>query len=199
MICSDDELGLAEDRASGILELEKLFDEKILESHLGKPFYDLEINIPGIGSSVAKIALKDVIFEIDNKFITNRPDLFSVCGNAREMSAIYDRPLLTHVFSKKLPGSSLSVKVETLLAFAYHIVRLENVVASEPHFGIKTLLQKSGIASKFDLVDITNLVLTEIGQPMHVFDADKISGTLTVRMARDGEEMMALNGETYKL
>jgi phenylalanyl-tRNA synthetase beta chain len=50
-----------------------------------------------------------------------------------------------------------------------------------------------------DLVDITNLLLTEFGQPMHVFDADKVSGTITVRLAKTGEKILALNGIEYEL
>ncbi len=58
--------------------LEKHFPEELLESRLGRSFYDLEITIPGCKDTVYSFSLKDQIFEIDNKFITNRPDLFSV-------------------------------------------------------------------------------------------------------------------------
>lgn len=53
--------------------------------------------------------------------------------------------------------------------------------------------------SKFDLVDVTNYIMLELGQPMHAFDAAKIDGIVTVRYARSGESMLALNGETYLL
>ena len=93
----------------------------------------------------------------------------------------------------------MKVNIESPHVLAYHLVRLDNVQADVPHFGLKSLLQRSGLPAKFDLVDITNIVMTELGQPMHVFDADKISGNVSVRQARDGEEMLALNGETYTL
>lgn len=115
------------------------------------------------------------------------------------MSAIFDRTLASSLPSGKLSGNSMKVNIETTGVLAYHLVRLENVIAGAPHFGMKTLLERSGLASKFDLVDITNIVMTELGQPMHVFDADKITGNITVRQARDGEEMEALNGEKYTL
>jgi phenylalanyl-tRNA synthetase beta chain len=115
------------------------------------------------------------------------------------MSAIFDKEFITPASDKKLIGAQLTVKIEDENVLAYHLVRIENVPVSAPNFGMKTLLQKSGLTAKFDLVDITNIVMTELGQPMHVFDADKISGNITVRSAKDGEEMIALNGETYKL
>ena len=77
MICSEDELGLQEDRAAGIMVLENHFPESLLQSKLGTPFYDLELTIPGHGTDSYSFPLRDTIFEIDNKFITNRPDLFS--------------------------------------------------------------------------------------------------------------------------
>lgn len=61
------------------------------------------------------------------------------------------------------------------------------------------LLHRAGIASKFDLVDITNIILTEYGQPMHAFDADKITGQIVVRYAKNGEKILALNATEYEL
>lgn len=97
MICSEDELGLQEERAAGIMALENHFSESLLESKLGTPFYDLEITIPGNGTDAYSFPLRDTIFEIDNKFITNRPDLFSVEGNAREFGAIFSLPFKPYV------------------------------------------------------------------------------------------------------
>ena len=77
MICSEDELGLQEDRAAGIMVLENHFPESLLELKLGTPFYDLELTIPGNRTDTYSFPIRDTVFEIDNKFITNRPDLFS--------------------------------------------------------------------------------------------------------------------------
>ena len=60
-------------------------------------------------------------------------------------------------------------------------------------------MQRAGLTPKMDLVDITNLILTEFGQPMHVFDADKVTGTITVRLAKVSEKLLALNGIEYEL
>lgn len=77
MICSEDELGLQEERATGIMVLENHFPESLLQSKLGTPFYDLELSVPGNGTDSYSFPIRDTVFEIDNKFITNRPDLFS--------------------------------------------------------------------------------------------------------------------------
>ena len=60
-------------------------------------------------------------------------------------------------------------------------------------------MERAGLTPKMDLVDITNLILTEFGQPMHVFDAGKVSGTISVRLAKIGEKLIALNGIEYAL
>lgn len=77
MICSLDELGLQASRAEGIFPLETVWDNKILEKHLGKPFGQLSLSFPGHDGDI-DYAMNDVVFDLDNKFITNRPDLFSI-------------------------------------------------------------------------------------------------------------------------
>jgi phenylalanyl-tRNA synthetase beta chain len=93
MICSLDELGLQTDRAEGIFPLETVWSDEILEKNLGKPFGQLSLTLPGHGGNIEYL-INDVVFDLDNKFITNRPDLFSVVGNAREIACIYKIPFL---------------------------------------------------------------------------------------------------------
>lgn len=99
MICSLDELGLQSDRAEGILPLETVWSEDFLENNLGTSFGSLSLSIPGYETlrpsdtslhreADIEYAMNDVVFDLDNKFITNRPDLFSVVGNAREIACI---------------------------------------------------------------------------------------------------------------
>jgi phenylalanyl-tRNA synthetase beta chain len=76
---------------------------------------------------------------------------------------------------------------------------MENISVGQSPFAISLMMQRASLAPKMDLVDITNLVLTEFGQPMHVFDADKVAGTITVRLAKIGEKLLALNGIEYEL
>ena len=61
------------------------------------------------------------------------------------------------------------------------------------------MMERAGLSPKMDIVDVTNLIMTELGQPMHAFDADKIHGDIFVRMARRGEYILALNGNEYTL
>lgn len=199
MICSEDELGLQEDRAPGIMQLEKHFSEELLQSKLGTPFYDIEVTVPGNGSDIYSFPLRDTVFEIDNKFITNRPDLFSVEGNAREFGAIFSLPFTP--YDGKLPviSEKLSVQIKSPNVLSYELLSIENIQAGISPLGIDQMLRKAGISPKYDLVDITNFIMTELGQPMHAFDADKVVGGVTVRQAQDGETMLALDSKEYAL
>ena len=199
MICSEDELGLQEDRAAGIMVLENHFPESFLESKLGTPFYDLEVTVPGNGTSDYSFPLRDTIFEIDNKFITNRPDLFSCEGNAREFGAIFSLPFKPYTGKLPVISGKLPVNIETPNVLAYDLISLENIQSGKSPLGIDWMLRKAGLSPKFDFVDITNYIMTELGQPMHAFDAEKVVGTLTVRQARDGEKVLALDSKEYTL
>lgn len=199
MICSEDELGLQEERAPGIMQLERHFSEELLQSKLGTPFYALEVTIPGNGTKNYSFSLKDTVFEIDNKFITNRPDLFSVEGNAREFGAIFSIPFTP--YNGKIPTipEKLSVQIESSHVLSYELISIKDVQSGTSPLGIDQMLRKTGITPKYDLVDITNFVMTELGQPMHAFDADKVVGDMTVRQAYDGETLIALDSKEYTL
>lgn len=199
MICSEDELGLQEERAAGIMVLENHFPESLLESKLGTPFYNLELSIPGNGTETYSFPIKDTIFEIDNKFITNRPDLFSAEGNAREFGAIFSLPFKP--YTGKLPSifGKVNVNIETPNVLSYDLVSIENIRSGTSPLGMDQMLRKAGLSPKFDLVDITNYIMTELGQPMHAFDAEKVVGDVTVRQARDGETVLALDSKEYTL
>lgn len=168
---------------------------------VGKPLWDLTFPFPGRDGKSAQVKLGDITFEIDNKFITNRPDLFGVYGNAREWGAVFGLdfvPYTPAVLAE--PGTNeLTISVETSRCLAYNAVRMEGISVERSPFGMSLMMNRAGLAPKMDLVDITNCLLTEFGQPMHVFDADKVSGNITVRLAKSGEKLLALNGEIYEL
>jgi phenylalanyl-tRNA synthetase beta chain len=219
MICSDDELGLTTERAEGIMILESIWEENILEKMLGKSFFDLTLPFPGKDGKIYDFPLRDTTFEIDNKFITNRPDLFSVVGNAREFGAVFDLPpwergvggigvsesqssvssSLKATKSQLLSQGALQTKIETPHCLSYHLMKMENIVVGKSPWGISLMMERSGLAAKMDIVDITNLIMTELGQPMHAFDADKITGNISVRQAKKWEKILALNGSEYEL
>ena len=185
MICSDDELGLATERAEGIMILEENWEVEMLESMIGKSFFDLTLPFPGRNGEIYHYPLRDTTFEIDNKFITNRPDLFSVVGNAREFGAVFGLS-----FSPPENGESEGVtqkwktKIETKNCLSYHLMKMINITVGKSPWGIRLMMQHAGLAPKMDIVDITNLVMTELGQPMHAFDAEKITGDICVRQAK---------------
>lgn len=201
MICGADEIGLATESDGGIMILESMWDVWLLESMVGKPLWDLTFPFPGRDGKSAQVKLGDTTFEIDNKFITNRPDLFGVYGNAREWGAVFGLdfvPYTPAVLAE--PGTNeLTISVETPRCLAYNAVRMEGISVGRSPFGMSLMMNRAGLAPKMDLVDITNCLLTEFGQPMHVFDADKVSGNITVRLAKSGEKLLALNGEIYEL
>lgn len=199
MICSLDELGLQDGRAEGIFELETTWSIDFLESKLGTPFFDLSLPIPGNDGETFDYALSDTIFEIDNKFITNRPDLFGTEGNAREFGALFSGNFQAYAESE-LPSNSTDLfRIETDKALAYNIAEFENVTPSPSPLGLQVLMHRTGLTVKNALVDFTNAISMELGQPMHAFDREKVSGTIVVRMAKAGEKIEALDGKTYEL
>lgn len=185
MICGADEIGLALESDGGIMILENTWDKNLLESKIGDSIFDLTVSFPGINGKSYEYSLKDTTFEIDNKFITNRPDLFGVYGNAREWHAVFDLPF--EEYKAKLitqNTKTLPIHIETNRCLAYNAIKMENIEVGKSPFGISLMMERAGLAPKMDLVDITNLILTEFGQPMHVFDADKLTGEITVRLAK---------------
>jgi phenylalanyl-tRNA synthetase beta chain len=201
MICSLDELNLQTDRALGIFPLETVWGEDTLEKHLGKPFGQLNLTLPGHDGDI-EYAMNDVVFDLDNKFITNRPDLFSVVGNAREIACI-DKKQFNYAplwkGESKGDCNELKVTVESDKVINYLLTEytLPDVPASP--FLIQTLLRRSNQGSHGLLPDLTNIVMTELGQPMHVFDADTVQGNITLRMAKKWEVFLWLDDKEYTL
>lgn len=81
--------------------LEEHWDSALLESMIGLSFFDLTLPFPGREGNIYEFPLRDATFEIDNKFITNRPDLFSVFGNAREWHTVFGVPFTEYKYDEK--------------------------------------------------------------------------------------------------
>jgi phenylalanyl-tRNA synthetase beta chain len=199
MICGADEISMSTESSGGIMILEEDWDETLLEEMLGKSFFDLTLPFPGKNGEIYQYPLRDTTFEIDNKFITNRPDLFSVIGNAREFHAVFDVDFVYPTSESLLQANIRNTHIKTDRVYAFHTVEMGDISVGKSPYGISLMMERSGLAPKMDIVDITNLIMTELGQPMHVFDADKINGDISVRMATGGETLTALNGITYTL
>lgn len=165
--------------------LESMWDANLLESMIGESLFDLTLSFPGMNNEKCEYPLRDTTFEIDNKFITNRPDLFGVYGNAREWGAVFDLPFTPYIPKNRTENiPELPLKIETNRCLAYNAIKMNNINVGKSPMGISLMMERAGLAPKMDLVDITNLILTEFGQPMHVFDTDTISGIITVRLAK---------------
>lgn len=179
MICSKSELGIAED-SKGITEL--------------------DADAP-IGKDIRKyLDLDDNIIELD--ITPNRGDCFSVLGVAREVSANYGLPLKMPSMSVSAQGtSSVKSSVSNTVACPKYLTRsisdIDNTVKTPQWMADKLI--RSGQAVHSPVVDITNFVLLELGQPMHAFDVAKINGSIEVRNAKSGEKIELLNETTVEL
>ncbi len=159
------------------------------------------------GASVAAVARAensepDSIIEIDNKSLTNRPDLWGHLGMAREVAAIAGLSVADPV--EDLPSAAskgdLSITIEdAALCARFSGQRVENVKVAPSPLWMQYRLNSLGVNPINNLVDVTNYVLCELGQPMHAYDAELLGDTIVVRAARKGESILALNGEKYSL
>jgi len=168
---------------------------------------NLYVNDKLVGKPLSDVLnLSDVIFEIDNKSLTNRPDLWSHYGLARELSAIYKKKLLPYGAAAIKSGKELKLKVEVedvKLCSRYMAVAMNGVKVSESPDWLKEKLLAVGLRPNNNIVDITNYVMYDLGQPMHAFDASALYGEaekkIIVRRAKDGEEILGLDGSVHKL
>ena len=159
------------------------------------------------GASVAAVARAensepDSIIEIDNKSLTNRPDLWGHLGMAREVAAIAGLSVADPV--GELPAAAskgdISISIEDAnLCARFSGQRVENVKVAPSPLWMQYRLNSLGVNPINNLVDVTNYVLCELGQPMHAYDAELLGSTIVVRAARKGESILALNGEKYSL
>ncbi|GAB4127476.1 MAG: phenylalanine--tRNA ligase subunit beta [Sideroxydans sp.] len=180
MMCSEKELGLAAE-SEGLMVLPH-------DAPVGQPLRDY-------------LQLDDHLFTL--KLTPNRSDCLSVQGIAREVAA------LTGASLRALPAACFSqtasremqvtvTATEACPRYAGRVITGVNAKAVTPAWMVQRL-QRSGLRSISALVDVTNYVLLELGQPLHAFDLNKLSGELAVRFARQGEALTLLNGQTVSL
>ncbi|MBQ2645089.1 phenylalanine--tRNA ligase subunit beta [bacterium] len=185
MLCSQDELGLENlQKEDGILVLNRLFEN----IELGLPLEKL-FNIH-----------EDIVFNVAPT--ANRGDEMSVIGVARELSAIYKRKLnfspLESVQEYSNTNFEVEIKDEDTCKY-YSAGILEDLVVKPSPDWMKRRLEACGIRSINNIVDVTNYVLLEYGQPLHSFDKDKLNGYLCVRRANEGETIITLDEVERKL
>ncbi|MBQ8749040.1 MAG: phenylalanine--tRNA ligase subunit beta [Clostridia bacterium] len=156
-----------------------------------------------LGTPIAEVlGLDDVVLDVT--VLSNRPDCNSVLGLAREISVILNReltlPALDYVESDRKCEDYIDVDINTDRCLRYMASVVTDLKICESPKYIKQRLNAVGIRSINNIVDITNYVLMEIGQPMHSFDYDKIDDkVIEIRNAKNNEKVLALNMEEYEL
>ena len=153
-----------------------------------------------IGRPVKQLFDSDVLLELE--VTPNRPDLLSHRGMARELATLLKIPLkpLAKGGTGGPPVSSSSIQIDAPDACPlYGAIRISGVTVKESPAWLKERLESIGLRPINNIVDVTNFVLHELGQPLHAFDAAKIGGGLVVRHARDGESFTALDESEHSL
>lgn len=180
MCCSEAELGIGAD-AEGIVDF--FGDEP-----LGR---DIKTFIP----------IEDTIIEIENKSLSNRPDLWGHYGFARELACIFDRkllPLETVDLSAYAKLPKIGINVDTDKCLRYSAIAVSNITKKISPYAMKVRLGYCGLRDINLLADITNYVMLEVGQPMHAFDFDIVK-SINVLQASGKEKMLTLEGEEHTL
>jgi phenylalanyl-tRNA synthetase beta chain len=182
MLCSAAELGLAES-ATGLLELPA-------EAPLGQNLRTW--------------------LQLDDQALTlnltpDRGDCLSIAGIAREVAALNQAVPLTSITPASVQAhtdvSSYPVQVQAPAQCPQYTCRVLQAVAAQAPtpLWMRERLRRCGLRSLGAIIDVTNYVLLELGQPLHAFDADKVSGPLSIRLAQDQEALTLLTGETISL
>lgn len=184
MLCAPDELGLGEGH-EGIWELPDHFP-------VGTPITEV-------------IPARDTLFEVDNKSITHRPDLWGHFGIAREVAGLLGRELKAPSIDFRMDEARIQEAVDIQIQDSdanprYCALKIEGVhVAPSPPW-IQVLLYRCGMRAINQIVDATNFVMLELGNPLHAFDAREVKGQqIRVRRATEGEEVVTLDGQTRTL
>ena len=185
MLCSDDELGVADrnyQEEDGILILNRLFP-----------------NV-GLGLNVENVLGFEKDYILHTAPTANRGDEMSVIGVARELSALFNRPMKFEYASRETFPADFKVEIKDNDVCKYYSIGIikDAVIKPSPEWMQKRLIS-SGIRAINNIVDITNYVLLEYGTPLHAFDLDKLNGYLCVRRAEEGETLVTLDEVERKL
>ena len=180
MICSLAELGL---------------DAKFLKPEDKEGIHELSQDAKPGEDPIKFLGLDDEV--VDFELTTNRGDLLSILGMAYELGAIYDKPVkevdLSHNEQGEDLNKSFKLAINTDNCSLFLAKKVENVQIKESPDFIKNRLIASGIRPINNVVDISNYVMIELGQPLHFYDADKLKGIIEVRMAEEGEKLITLD------
>lgn len=156
MCCSEAEIGISDDN-SGIMDITEYV---------------------AVGTDIKDVyEIDDIVFEVDNKSLTNRPDLWSHYGIAREFAAISGRPLKALEIDDLTQYNELpqvDMKIEDTLCQRYSCLQFENIKRNVSPVNMRIRLFYCGMRAINFLADMTNYLMLEVGQPMHAFDSRKV-------------------------
>ncbi len=186
MLCSIAELGI---------------DNKFLKEADKAGIHELSEDAPIGKDPIEYMGWNDGV--IDFELTANRGDLLSIIGMAYEVGAIYDKKVkeinVTHKENSKKVNDNFSVEVNTENCSLFLAKKVENITIKESTPEIKEKLMASGIRPINNVVDISNYVMIETGQPLHFYDADKLNGKIEIRMAKEGEKLTTLDKQERQL
>ncbi|MBU1992322.1 phenylalanine--tRNA ligase subunit beta, partial [Patescibacteria group bacterium] len=156
------------------------------------------------GTPIAKaMRLSGIVFDIDNKSLTHRPDLWGHYGIAREFAAMLGTKLKKYEANQKFPGKGEALKIEvkdSVISPRFCACLISGIKVAKSPDWLKKKLASVGINTINNIVDVTNYVMIEYGQPMHAYDRDIVkSDRLVVDFAKNGEEVEAIDHKKYKL
>ncbi len=191
MICAGEEIGLAPDNTSDAKEV-RIHDLTTLKVKAGTPLAEA-------------LNKDDIVLEIDNKSLTHRPDLWGHYGIAREVAAIFEKPLkkldalLKIAPVKGKEKLNITIKDAKLCPLFSACIMTGIKIEESPQW-LKSRLQAAGMNPHNNIVDITNYVMLELGQPMHAYDRAVVGDDgFIVRLARKGEKLVTLDESEQKL
>lgn len=177
MLASEADLGLSEDHG-GLMTLDGCL-------------------APAGTSLIAAVEVTDVLYDVDNKAITHRPDLWGQYGMAREVAAMLGKPLAAMALDVALgQGAPVALQVASdAHCPRYVCARVEGVQIAPSPVDLRLRLRRCGVRPISNVVDATNLVMLETGNPLHAFDARSLRGqAIHVRLALPGETIQTLDG-----
>ena len=151
-----------------------------------------------VGAPIADLFPADTILDVE--ITPNRGDLLSHFGLAREIAALTGKKTKSTPRESKIPVNKTGVNITSTHECPFFSARkIDNVRVEPSPQWLRAKIESVGVRSINNIVDISNFVMLELGQPTHAFDADKLKGGINVRLAHDGEKFLALDGKTYSL
>jgi len=184
MICASNEIGMGESKGKEIMDISHI------KSPAGTPLADA-------------LDKQDLVFEIDNKSLTHRPDLWGHLGFARELALITETEFNPHQIETDFPAKGKEVKLKVKdkeIINRWNSLVIEGITVKESPQWLRGHLEAVGVTPVNNIVDITNYVMLELGQPMHAYDADVLGKlNLEIRFAKKDEILETIDHKNRKL